>query len=250
MKQPPRLIDDPEAGARLRDDLQRAASAAPVRYDAAAGLASLQAAIAAPSVSPATGAESAACGSAATTGATGTASVATKVALGSLGAVALIAGAVAVTTIGGPAPRSPAQPAWPAASAAAPANADAPSPPSAAAVPSSTEPAAELASDELPQRALPPDPDGKLRREIAQVARIKALLRRSPGDAYRLAQQGNREFPNGVLVQEREGLAILSLAALGRRAEASRRAETFLSRFPDSPLRERIAKIAAADRAP
>jgi hypothetical protein len=100
----------------------------------------------------------------------------------------------------------------------------------------------------LPERSLPPDPDGRLRREIAQLARIKALLPAHPRDALQLAQAGNREFARGMLVQEREGIAVLALAQLGRQREASARARSFLTRFPDSPLRERIALIASAQR--
>jgi hypothetical protein len=78
------------------------------------------------------------------------------------------------------------------------------------------------------------------RREIAQLGRIKALLARDPARAYRLAQQGHRSFARGVLRHEREGLAVLALFDLNRRPHAARRAQAFLARYPDSPLRAEI----------
>jgi hypothetical protein len=45
-----------------------------------------------------------------------------------------------------------------------------------------------------------------------------------------------RRFPNGLLAQEREAIAVRALLALGRRDEAAKRATRFHARFPDSPL--------------
>jgi hypothetical protein len=41
-------------------------------------------------------------------------------------------------------------------------------------------------------------------------------------------------YPQGVLVEEREALAVKSLAALGRFAEARARGERFRARYPRS----------------
>ena len=52
------------------------------------------------------------------------------------------------------------------------------------------------------------------------------------------------QFPRGKLVQEREVVAIDSLAALGNRAALQSRARAFLSRFPSSPYAEHVRSIA------
>jgi hypothetical protein len=44
------------------------------------------------------------------------------------------------------------------------------------------------------------------------------------------------------MTQEREALAILALLRLDRRTEGERRAHTFLERYPQSPLRERVER--------
>lgn len=244
---PPRLLEDPTALPELRDDLRRAA-AAEYPYDSAAGLASLQAALLITPASTAGSAGAAAHGGGAATTATGLG--ATKITIAAL-ATAISLGTVA--TIAWPKHPSGDGPAktvvhdQPAAAPAAPVAAPAPEPAPVAApapvAPAATAPAA------LPEAKLPSDPDGRLRREIAQLARIKALLPAQPRAALQLAQAGNREFARGMLVQEREGIAVLALAQLGRQREASARAQSFLTRFPDSPLRERIALIAAGSGA-
>jgi outer membrane protein assembly factor BamD (BamD/ComL family) len=91
--------------------------------------------------------------------------------------------------------------------------------------------------------AAPRDDDAELRREIAQLGRIKALIDRDPNAAARLATEGDREFHRGMLRQERDALAIFALWNAGRHAEAERRAQAFIARYPDSPSRERIERL-------
>ena len=274
MKQgpPPRLLDDAEAAPALREDLRRVSSAAP-DYDVAAGLAGLRAVLAAPlgGQSAGEGAASAgegaanAGGSAAASGelaaagasaSAGAGLASGKIALGVIGAVALVAVGMAVLQ-----PRAAEREQAKPASAERAASSTAPRPALRATEP---EPAAE-APTAVPAAANQPAPpagggiapalrggaslhdaDGALRREIAQLARIKALLPRDPHAAYRLVQSGQREFPRGVLAQEREALGVLALSALGDARGAARDARAFLSRYPDSPLRERMAAVAAA----
>ena len=234
---PPRLLEDPNAPPELRDDLRRAA-AAPVAYDSAVGLATLQAALLIPPAPPAPGPEVAAHGTAAT--------LTTKLTLATL-ATALTIG---LTTLAWPHPTPQhLKGDGPAILQSGLGGAAAPTVPATTTAPTADRPVASplvqaSTPDRLPARPLPADPDGRLRREIAQLARIKALLPAHPGDALQLAQAGNREFARGLLVQEREGIAVLALAQLGREREAAARAHSFLTRFPDSPLRERIALIA------
>ena len=49
-----------------------------------------------------------------------------------------------------------------------------------------------------------------------------------------------RRFPRGVLVQEREVLAIQALRKLGRDAEADRRTEAFAKAFPGSAFARKL----------
>jgi hypothetical protein len=86
----------------------------------------------------------------------------------------------------------------------------------------------------------PRDMDAALRRETAQVGRIRSLLAADPARAYRLAQAGHREFVRGMLREEREALAILSLWKLGRTALAERRTRAFVASYPQSALREQL----------
>jgi hypothetical protein len=52
--------------------------------------------------------------------------------------------------------------------------------------------------------------------------------------ALQLLTQHDTLYPNGLLVPEREVLAIDALQRLGRTAEAARRRERFEKRYPDS----------------
>jgi hypothetical protein len=274
MKAPPRLLNDPTVAAELRADLEHVAASAP-SYDVAAGLAGLQAAIASSASSasqaPAAGQEQLTAQSAGASGpgnlvgGSAVGGSAGPVSLTGLKAVLIGVGAVTLLTLAGlngfralrrDEPKPP--PATEARSASVPENANSSGvganangvsananrvraivaksssgqgQASAAAMqPTTVEP-----SDTAANRA----PD-LLRREIAQLARIKLLVEDDPGRAYRLAQAGHREFKGGMLRQEREALAVLALAKLGDAAQARTRAHDFLVRYPDSPLRDRI----------
>ena len=78
------------------------------------------------------------------------------------------------------------------------------------------------------------------RREIAELVRIRALLEHDPAAAYRLAQQSEREFPHGLLSEERQALQVLALAKSGSIEAAERKAQEFFARYPQSPMRERL----------
>ena len=80
-------------------------------------------------------------------------------------------------------------------------------------------------------------PETSSRREIAQLVRIRALLARDPNAAYRLAQRSEREFPQGLLSEEREALSILALAKSGAHAAAVAKARDHQARFPESTMR-------------
>ncbi len=82
--------------------------------------------------------------------------------------------------------------------------------------------------------------DDALREELSQIAKIRALVGRDPAAALALAEDGQRRFAKGHLVEEREGLSVIALVRLGRRDEARARAKTFADRYPKSALVSRI----------
>ena len=251
MNAPRRLLDEAALAARLRGDLERTV-ASPCAYDSAAGLAALQLALGASVVAVAGGAVPAAA-SAPSTGAAAAAAPAVKSAalLGAAGAkvgvgamaatVAVVIASVLVTSEASLPRRSNARTVTTAA-------------PAATLDESEVARVAVPPVQELPARASVPEPSAsaqfaparahatgdRARREIVQLGRVKVLLARDPARAYAAAQSGHREFPRGVLRHEREGLAVLALFALDRRAEAEVRARAFLERYPSSPLRAQI----------
>lgn len=103
--------------------------------------------------------------------------------------------------------------------------------------------AAEKQADSIGKTEAQSDPPRSVRssrREIAQLVRIRQLLERNPGAAYRLARQSEREFPDGVLSEERRALLVIALANRGAKEEAAREAQAFFARYPQSPMRERV----------
>lgn len=270
MNAPRRLLDDPSAPEALREDLRVAAEAEP-RYDAERGLLALQAAVAtlghgAPLAEGVHQAASSATQAAGSASATGQAAAAAKLGgalAGASGAKLTIAALATALGLAGTvawisrAPEAPATRPVPAtvapaaapvpAPAVAPAAAEAPAPVEAPALPATAEatpvPAAPHAARPHHGGAVAPvDPDLALRNEIDHLARVKALLERDPKAAYQLAQAGNRTL-SSMFRQERDGLAVLALDAAGEHARARRAARLFLTRHPDSPLRERIAEL-------
>ena len=88
---------------------------------------------------------------------------------------------------------------------------------------------------ERPQR-LPSAPHPLVaERRLLDVAR-GALERGEPAVALDATTKHERLFRDGVLVQEREAMAIRALAMLGRLTEARARSARFRVRFPDSIL--------------
>lgn len=265
MKAPPRLLHDPSTPRALRDDLERSAAALP-DYDVAAGLAGFQALIGAPSAAGTGAASQLGHGSAASSASTGAASAsvapaaAAKVgwaAVAGGGAVikaAVVSVAVVGATVAGwprttPAPvpidarpsaQAPARSAPPIAATEAAPPAPAPIPATTQVNPARVPPFASARAFPLPQ---PSNPDAPLRREIAQLGRIKALVDTEPERAYELAQLGGRQFSRGMLRQEREALAILALWNMGSQAQAQREAREFLSLYPQTPLRSRLEAL-------
>jgi hypothetical protein len=92
-----------------------------------------------------------------------------------------------------------------------------------------------------------PKPAPDSRREIAQLMRIRSLLERDPAAAHRAILAAQREFPEGLLREEREGLDPIALARSGERTRARAQAERFIERYPKSPLRPTLERFLAGD---
>jgi hypothetical protein len=109
-----------------------------------------------------------------------------------------------------------------------------PLPSSVPPVPSAhTKPTAPMASASA-QEAADPNLEAPLLRS-AQDA-----LRTNPSETLAKTQEHARKYPRGLLVQEREVMAIEALLKLGRRDEAASRAERFSRSFPGSTHQRRI----------
>jgi len=70
--------------------------------------------------------------------------------------------------------------------------------------------------------------------EAALLEQARRALNTSPSYALQLANQHRARFPNGVLTQEREVIAIEALRKLNRSSEADQRATGFSKAFPGS----------------
>jgi hypothetical protein len=76
----------------------------------------------------------------------------------------------------------------------------------------------------------------RARLESQRVAEARGLLRAgAPGAALTLLERVAREFPNGVLAQEREALSVEALLASGQRERARAAARAFLEHYANSP---------------
>jgi hypothetical protein len=250
-RDPVRLLDDPSMPDLLREDLAEAANQPLPPVDMAVGLASLQASIRAGSVAAASG--------------SGATVKAAALAHGSWWGGALIglgAGLVGAAAIwlAPPLTRSPPPPDPPRIEVAAPLPIAAPAPPipepstASAALPSALAPlpsarpalpapspsASSPSSPSNPEASASASPADGPAEELALLVRIKQKASSDPAVALALVDEGHRRFPRGSFYQERESIAVLALAQLGRATEARARAKLFLDAHPQSPYAERL----------
>lgn len=239
---PIRLMDDPASGPALRGDLGIATGAAVAGLDMAGGLAALKASVAA---------------QAGTTGVV--APVGAAAGLSTLGKVAIagalvLGGVVAWVGLRGPDPEPVQAPTVGQASVEAPVQTEAPTPlPTPTAVPEAPKPAAAVVppmpEEEVEPALGEPEPEAHpkkhkashkkaeppsvedVRAEASLVDRAKRSLAGAPSMALELTDEAKRDFPNGMLVEEREAIAVQALAKLGRTEQAKQRGERFLSRY-------------------
>ena len=123
-----------------------------------------------------------------------------------------------------------------------------PESPAAAASPS---PAVEAPGAEPPQAAasngeppgaanLPAKPAPPALSEAELLEQARSALKSDPARALARANEHRKRFPGGVLVQEREVIAIKALRALGRDAEADSRTAAFEKAFPGSAFQRKL----------
>ncbi len=110
-------------------------------------------------------------------------------------------------------------------------------------------------SSAAPTSTPPPSPTGKLHAadgdsEIALLDAAQATLASDPATALSLANRHAARFPSGLLLQEREVIAIEALSRLGRDDEARRRAHRFDQDFPRSAHRPRIDALVGDGTSP
>jgi len=92
-----------------------------------------------------------------------------------------------------------------------------------------------------PVASAPADPVGDLARERALIDTARAGLKHgNPTAALDAVQRHAKSFPNGQLREEREGIRILALAALGRVDEAKGYDKKFRAAYPESLFRPQI----------
>jgi hypothetical protein len=111
-----------------------------------------------------------------------------------------------------------------------------------AAPPPAAEPAAPSADDSASAHTLDkpgsasskPSAPGKAPSEAALLEQARRALNTSPSYALQLANLHRTRFPNGVLSQEREVIAIEALRRLHRASDADQRATGFSKAFPGS----------------
>jgi hypothetical protein len=162
----------------------------------------------------------------------------------------LVTGGVYLATRGGPpapapppatqahepvkAPAEPSPVTAPPAPATAPSVEDAPAKPSATATagPTRTE-TGGARSSVVPEDQL--------------LERARRALASDPNRALALTREHARTYPNGVLAQEREVIAIEALKRLGRSSEADSRRGTFEERYPQSAHRRNLEGTSKAD---
>lgn len=108
--------------------------------------------------------------------------------------------------------------------------------PSAAAAPAPV-PTIEAQPAPSAAKSAPAKPD-----EAALLEQARRALVTDPQRALAITRRHQALYPHGVLVQEREVIAIEALRRLGREGQASDRANSFEKSYPDSAHRRAVEK--------
>jgi hypothetical protein len=113
---------------------------------------------------------------------------------------------------------------------------------------SAAAPTPSASSSAAPRPVLPPAEDSEA--EIKLLERAQDALFANPAAAVLLADEDVRRFPDGLLRQEAEVIAIDALVRTGRRAPAEARAKRFRAAYPTSTHLRRIDELLAPRPAP
>lgn len=125
----------------------------------------------------------------------------------------------------------------------APANPQA-SPPQAVDAHPSAAPLPEPTEAETPSRRLEPRRQDLLKAESALLMQARAQLRSgNPAAAQAALDRLQAQFPQGMLAQEREVLAIEVAFARGNVDAAKRRAKAFIKAYPKSPHSQKLSRF-------
>jgi len=81
--------------------------------------------------------------------------------------------------------------------------------------------------------------------EVKLVQRAQDALRSRPDESLALCNEHAKRFPNGMVSQECEVIAIEALVKTGRKEEARKRAARFKTRFPGSAALRRLDVLLA-----
>jgi hypothetical protein len=76
--------------------------------------------------------------------------------------------------------------------------------------------------------------------EYRLLRSARQALASDPTKALNLTQEHIRRFPQGMLTQEREAIAVEALVHLNRHVQAKTRGQAFLAAYPVSPYRSRV----------
>ena len=108
--------------------------------------------------------------------------------------------------------------------------------------------------EEAAPSAVPPSKAGRadskaetdtVKAEAALLERARSLATNNPSQALAVTREHARRFPNGLLAQEREVIAIEALRKLGKQDEASQRATKFQKTYPGSAHQRSVSSGAA-----
>ncbi len=90
-------------------------------------------------------------------------------------------------------------------------------------------------------RPTPPGDDvDTLHAEMQATHAARQALRTDPAKALSLARQADTDFPKGKFAQDRDGIEILALFALGRTEDAETKARRFLAAHPKATYADQI----------
>jgi len=79
--------------------------------------------------------------------------------------------------------------------------------------------------------------------ETALMVRIRKEVRSDPQTAVALADEGEKRFPDSLLREEREALAIDALINLQKMGSARGRADFFLRRYPNGKYSAHVGNM-------